>query len=78
MVMDPEEHDSYVAAISHLPLMAATALYSVVRASQAWPELSLLAANGFKDPTRPTELYLCRQWIQRYNSVGLVGSGHGV
>ena len=52
MVMDPEEHDSYVAAISHLPLMAATALYSVVRASQAWPELSLLASNGFKDTTR--------------------------
>jgi len=52
MTMDPEEHDSYVAAISHLPMMAATALFSVVRASEAWPELSLLAAGGFRDTTR--------------------------
>jgi prephenate dehydrogenase len=52
MTMDPDEHDSYVAAISHLPMMAATALFSVVRASEAWPELSLLAAGGFRDTTR--------------------------
>ena len=52
MFMDAQEHDAYVAAISHLPLMAATALFRLTRASEAWPELSLLAAGGFKDSTR--------------------------
>jgi prephenate dehydrogenase len=52
MVMDAEEHDAYVAAISHLPMVAATALFSLGRASEAWPELSLLAAGGFRDMTR--------------------------
>lgn len=52
--MDAEEHDAYVAAISHVPLMAATALFQMARASEAWPELSLLAAGGFRDTTRLT------------------------
>lgn len=52
MIMDAEEHDAYIAAISHLPMMAAVALFSMGRASEAWPELSLLAAGGFKDMTR--------------------------
>ena len=50
--MDPEEHDAYVAAISHLPLMAASALFRLTRDSEAWPEMSVLAAGGFKDTTR--------------------------
>lgn len=50
--MDAEEHDAYVAAISHLPLAAATALFRLARDSEAWPELSVLAAGGFKDTTR--------------------------
>ena len=52
MIMDAAEHDAYVAAISHMPQLAATALFSMVRASEAWPELSMLAAGGFKDMTR--------------------------
>jgi prephenate dehydrogenase len=52
LVMDGAEHDAYVAAISHMPMMAATALFSMGRASEAWPELSRLAAGGFKDMTR--------------------------
>jgi prephenate dehydrogenase len=50
--MDADEHDAYVAAISHLPLMAATAMFQLARSSEAWPEMSLLAAGGFKDTTR--------------------------
>lgn len=50
--MDAEEHDAYVAAISHLPLAAATALFRLTRDSEAWPEMSLLAAGGFRDTTR--------------------------
>lgn len=52
MFMDAGEHDAYVAAISHLPMMAATAMFTMVNDSEAWPELSLLAAGGFKDTTR--------------------------
>jgi len=50
--MDAEEHDSYVAAISHLPLVVSTALFSLVHDSAAWPELSQLASSGFRDVTR--------------------------
>jgi prephenate dehydrogenase len=52
MFLDAEEHDAYVAAISHLPLMVATALFRLARDSEAWPELSLLAAGGFRDTSR--------------------------
>lgn len=52
MFMDAEEHDAYVASISHLPMMAATALFRLTRDSEAWPELSALAAGGFRDTTR--------------------------
>lgn len=79
MFMDAEEHDAYVAGVSHLPLVAATALFRLMRASEAWPELSLLAASGFKDTTRlaatdeglSTDIAITNreqlvQWLQRY------------
>jgi len=47
-----EEHDRYVAAVSHLPLVLSTALFTLVRSSPAWPELSSLASSGFFDATR--------------------------
>ena len=50
--MDAAEHDSYVAAVSHLPLVLASALFSVAFASAAWPELAQLASSGFRDTTR--------------------------
>lgn len=50
--MDAEEHDSYVAAVSHLPLVVSTALFSLARDSLAWPEMSRLASSGFRDVTR--------------------------
>jgi prephenate dehydrogenase len=50
--MDASEHDSYVAAISHLPLTVASALFSVAFGSAAWPELASLASSGFKDTSR--------------------------
>ncbi|HEY8172317.1 MAG TPA: prephenate dehydrogenase/arogenate dehydrogenase family protein [Dehalococcoidia bacterium] len=52
LFMDPHEHDSYVAAISHLPLAVSSALFSVAFASAAWPELAGLASSGFRDTTR--------------------------
>jgi prephenate dehydrogenase len=50
--MDGAEHDSYVAAISHLPLVLSTALFRLARSSAAWPELASLASSGFRDTTR--------------------------
>lgn len=50
--MDPDEHDSYAAAISHLPLVLASALFSVVAGSAAWPEMASLASSGLRDTTR--------------------------
>jgi prephenate dehydrogenase len=52
LFMDADEHDSYVAAISHLPLLLASALFSVASRSAAWPELAQLASSGFHDTTR--------------------------
>ena len=82
MYMDAEEHDAYVAAVSHLPLFAASALFRVARDSEAWPELSLLAANGFRDTTRLagsdeelahdiaiTNRDQLIHWLQRYRGV---------
>ena len=77
--MDAEEHDAYAAAISHLPLFAASALFRLNRDSEAWPELSALAASGFRDTTRlaGTDEQMAHDiaitnrdqvihWIQRY------------
>jgi prephenate dehydrogenase len=50
--MDAAEHDSYVAAISHLPLTLASALFSMAFGSAAWPELASLASSGFRDTSR--------------------------
>jgi prephenate dehydrogenase len=52
LFMDADEHDSYVAAISHLPLTMASALFSLVFGSEAWPEMAGLASSGFRDTTR--------------------------
>ncbi len=52
VLIDAAEHDSYLAAVSHLPLIAATALFSLAKESQAWNDLGLLAGPGFRDTTR--------------------------
>ena len=50
--IDAEEHDVYAAAISHLPLITATALFSLLRESPSWDDLGQLASTGFRDMTR--------------------------
>ncbi len=52
LFVDADEHDQYVAAISHLPLMMSAALFSLVRQSPSWDDIAPLAASGFKDMTR--------------------------
>ena len=45
---DPAEHDSFVAAISHLPAVLATSLVNTVSRQGSWPEMAELAAGGFR------------------------------
>jgi prephenate dehydrogenase len=52
LFIDAEEHDQYVAAVSHLPLVMSTALFSLVRNSPSWDDIAPLAASGFRDVTR--------------------------
>lgn len=50
--VDAQEHDSYVAAVSHLPILLSSALVASTSISPSWREMSKLAATGFQDATR--------------------------
>ena len=50
--VDPVEHDSYVAAVSHLPFIAAISLVNAVTGDTAWRDMQSLASTGLKDTTR--------------------------
>ncbi|MDE2803447.1 MAG: prephenate dehydrogenase [Chloroflexota bacterium] len=50
--VDPAEHDSYVAAISHLPFMLSVALVNATSKSVGWREMSRLASSGYRDISR--------------------------
>ena len=50
--VDAQEHDSYVAAVSHLPVLLSTALVSAAAKSPSWREISKLATTGFRDVSR--------------------------
>lgn len=50
--IDPEEHDAYVAGISHLPMLLSVGLVEVTGRSPAWKEMAPLAATGFRDISR--------------------------
>ncbi len=50
--IDPDEHDAYVAGISHLPLLLSALLVEATSRSAAWKEMAPLAASGFRDVSR--------------------------
>lgn len=50
--MDPVEHDSYAAAVSHLPMLLSTTLVNCTTRSQAWREIVKLASSGYRDVSR--------------------------
>lgn len=52
LYIDPAEHDQYVAAVSHLPILLSVALFRMARDSQGWEDASLLAGPAFRDLTR--------------------------
>lgn len=50
--LDPQEHDSLVAAVSHLPIALSIALMQTVSHSPSWREMGRLAAGSFRDVSR--------------------------
>ena len=47
-----DEHDSFVAAVSHLPFMLSVALMGTAAKSANWEDIAQLASSGFGDLTR--------------------------
>ena len=50
--IDSAEHDSFVGAVSHLPMVLSTVLMRLTSSSPSWPEISRLASTGFRDVSR--------------------------
>lgn len=50
--VDPTEHDSYVAGISHLPFVIAASLMEAIASDPAWRDMKTLSASGLRDTTR--------------------------
>lgn len=50
--LDVSEHDSFVAAVSHLPMLLSSALVYCTSKSPSWVDISRLAASGYRDVTR--------------------------
>jgi prephenate dehydrogenase len=50
--IDPDEHDAYVAGVSHLPFVLSAALVELTASSPGWKEMAPLAASGFRDVSR--------------------------
>lgn len=50
--VDPNEHDAYVAGISHLPFILSATLMNALSGSTAWKDMKTLTAGGFRDMTR--------------------------
>lgn len=50
--VEPEEHDAYVAGISHLPFVVAASLVKTTTTDQAWRDMKTIASTGFRDTTR--------------------------
>ena len=47
-----EEHDSFVAAVSHLPFLLSVALVGCTTSSANWDDLARVASSGYQDLTR--------------------------
>ena len=47
-----DEHDSFVAAASHLPFMMSVALMETVSKSANWEDIAQVASSGFRDLSR--------------------------
>ncbi|MSP78090.1 MAG: prephenate dehydrogenase/arogenate dehydrogenase family protein [Dehalococcoidia bacterium] len=50
--MDPYEHDTYVAGVSHLPFLLSVSLVATTSKSPSWREMHKVAASGYRDISR--------------------------
>lgn len=50
--VEPDEHDAYVAGISHLPFVVAAALVKTTTGGTSWRDMKTIASSGFRDTTR--------------------------
>ena len=52
LLMTAQQHDDYVAQVSHLPMLLASALVTSAATHEDWDIMSQLAALGFREMTR--------------------------
>lgn len=52
VLLNATDHDQFVAGISHLPLILASALVMATTQSPHWPKMSDVAATGYQSATR--------------------------
>jgi prephenate dehydrogenase len=50
--VDPDEHDAYVAGVSHLPFVLSATLMNAIARDPSWRDMKTLTAGGFRDTTR--------------------------
>ncbi len=50
--VDPNEHDAFVAGVSHLPFVLSAAVMRAVSTDGSWRDMKTLSATGFRDITR--------------------------
>ena len=50
--LDAAEHDSFVAAVSHLPLLLSVALVGCTAKSPSWSDIAQVASNQYRDLTK--------------------------
>jgi prephenate dehydrogenase len=55
LFIDPIEHDSFLAAVSHLPVVASAAFLKAVAGSPAWTDMSGLAHGRFRSVSEGVE-----------------------
>ena len=49
LFIDTQRHDELVGGVSHLPILLSAALVSTLAQSALWPQMSKLAATGYRD-----------------------------
>jgi len=52
LFIEAQRHDELVGGVSHLPIVLSSALVTTLGQSSLWPEMSDLAATGYRDSTR--------------------------